>query len=141
MFKKIKPVCEKNSSVEHPEHQYTNTRVSEYMRKYGQGKIDVLPTDSRPEVNDPRTPDQMLEDGFEPGLGTDELDVMAQLDQMRDKYENAVADIKATEKQKEQFDEAVKVLQNKNASYEQISDAYRILDELERKGKISRART
>lgn len=141
MFKKVKPVCEKNSPLEHPEHQFTNTRVSEYMRKYGQGKIDVLPTDSRPEVNDPRTPEEMLEDGFEPGLGTDELDVIQQLDELRDRYNAAVADIKATEKQKAQFDEAVKVLNDPNASYQQMSHAYSILQELERKGKITRART
>lgn len=142
MFKRIEPIAENNSDLDHPEHQTTNTRVSEYMRKYGQGKIDVMPTDPRPEVSDPRDVDDMLNgDDFEPALGTDELDVMMQLDQMRDKYNAAVADIQATEKQKSQFDEAIKVIKDSNSSYEQVSHAYAILEELERKGKISRART
>lgn len=42
----------------HPEHETRNTRVSEYLRKYGQGKIDTLPTDSRPVVKDERSDDE-----------------------------------------------------------------------------------
>lgn len=141
MFQRIKPISEDNSTLEHDEHQVTNTRVSEYMRKYGQGKIDVMPTDTRPEVNDDREPSAMLDDDFTPGLGTDELDVMQRLDSMRERYANAVADIKATEKQKAQFDEAVKTLNDPNASSEKQYHAMAILDELSKKGKITRVRT
>lgn len=141
MFQRINPVFEQNSDLEHEEHQVTNTRVSEYMRKYGQGKIDVMPTDTRPEVDDPRTDEEKLSDDFTPGLGTDELDVMAKLDEMKERYQNAVADIKVTEKQKAQFDEAIKVLNNPNSSSDAQYHALALLEELERKGKITRART
>ena len=141
MFQKIIPIAENNSALDHEEHQVTNTRVSEYMRKYGQGKIDVMPTDTRPEVNDDRDVDSMLNDDFVESLGTDELDVRCRLDKMRERYNNAVADIKATEKQKAQFDEAIKVLNDPNASSDSQYHALAILDELSKKGKITRART
>lgn len=141
MYAKVEPIAENNSTLEHEEYQVTNTRVSEYLRKYGQGKIDVMPQDSRPEVNDDREVNEMLDEDFTPGLGTDELDVMAKMDAMKERFENAVADIKATEKQKAEFDEAVKVLKDPNSSSDSRYHAMSILEDLENKGKIKRART
>lgn len=141
MFARQKPAFEHNSLLEHDEHQEMNTRVSEYLRKYGQGKIDELPKDSRPEVSDDRPDDEKLNDEFVDSLGTDELDVIAQLEAMRERYENAVADIKATEKQKQQFDDAVRVINDANSTPVQVREAYAVLNELESKGKITRART
>lgn len=140
MFRRdFKRSFEVNSGVLHPEHESRNTRVSEYLRKYGQGKIDNLPQDNRPEVIDSRTVDEKLDDGpLMPGLGTDELDVMAELSRMKDKWNNAVTDIETTKKDKQKFDAAVKVINDKNASYQQQRDAFRILEELEKKGKIKK---
>lgn len=140
MFKREKPVYESNSLLEHEDRQVTNTRVSEYLRKYGQGKIDSMPTDSRSEVVDDREPDQMLDDEFVDGIGTDELDVMAELDRMKERYQAAQADISATQKQKEAFDAAVKILNDPNSSTDKVREAYSVLEELEKKGKIARAR-
>lgn len=140
MFKREKPIFEKNARCEHEEHQATNTRVSEYLRKYGQGKIDTMPTDSRPEINDPRDTDDMLNDEFVDNLGTDELDVMMELDRMKERFQAAEADISATQKQKELFENAVKTINDTNSSANQKREAYAVLEELERKGKIVRAR-
>lgn len=141
MFKKIEGSFEKNSGVKHPDYESRNTRVSEYLRKYGQGKMEKIPTDTRPQVNDPRTVDEMLDDNnFEPSMATDDLDVMLELDSMKDRYNDAVEEINLTKSQKLKFDNAVKVLKDQNSSNDARLDAYRILDELEKQGKISRAR-
>ena len=141
MFEKRKPIYEKLSLKEHPEHQEVNTSVAEYLRKYGQGKIDAMPTDPRPEVEDSRTVDEMLDSNeFEPSLGTDELDVLAELERMRAAYNNAEADLKATEKQKEAFDNAVKIINDNNSSTAERAEAFEVLKDLEAKGKIKRAR-
>lgn len=140
MYQKIKPVFEKNSILDHPEAQAVNTQVSEYLRKYGQGKIDELPKDSRPEINDDREPGEMLDDDFVDNLGTDELDVMQQLDSMKERLTLAQSDLKATQKQKEMFDNACKVLNDPNASTSEQIHAMNVLQELEKKGKVTYAR-
>lgn len=140
MYSKVKPVFETNSGLDHPEAQAVNTRVSEYLRKYGQGKIDELPKDSRPVVNDDREASDMLDDDFVDGIGTDELDVLAQLDNMKERISVAQADLKATERQKEMFENACKVLNDPNSSTSERVHAMNTLDDLEKKGKITYAR-
>lgn len=142
MFKRITDIhYEKNSHLLHREHEERNTRVSEYLRKYGQGKIDSMPTDARPQVNDQRTPDEMLDDNTpENHMAFDNLDALMELERKKADFEAAFADIELTQKQKEKFDAAVKVLNDKNSSYEQIKDAERILDELKEAKKLKRAR-
>lgn len=142
MFRRdIKHCFEPNSGVLHAEYEERNTRVSEYLRKYGQGKIDSMPIDNRPTVNDSRTVDEMLDDDdVTARLGADNLDVLMELDRKKADFEAAFADIELTQKQKEKFDAAVKVLNDKNSSYEQQQDALRILDELKEAKKVTRAR-
>lgn len=139
---KEKPVFESVSRDVHPEHQTRNTRVSEYLRKYGQGRIDSMPTDNRPLVTDNRSVDEMLSDPdkLTSSLGTDELDVLVEMQQKADDFEAAFKDIELTRKQKEKFDAAIRVLRDKNASYDQLSDASRIIEELEQAKKVTRAR-
>lgn len=129
-------------SALHPEHETRNTRVSEYLRKYGQGKIDTLPTDSRPVVKDERPDDEKLENTSKltDSLGTEELDILLEMQNKAKDFENAFQDIELTKKQRESFDKAIKVLNDANASYEQKADAYRILDELEQAHKVNRVR-
>lgn len=137
----IKTAFEYNDGVDHPDLQHVNTRVSEYLRKYGTGQIDKIPQDTRQEITDNRTPDQMLAEGeMVPGLGTDDLDVMQELSRMRERYVAAIEAINMDKSDKNKFDKAMKVINDKNASYEAQMDAYRILEELEQKGKITRAR-
>jgi len=140
LIKGYKPKFEKNSKIEHKEKQCVNTSVSEYMRKYGQGKIDQLPTDPRPEVNDPRDTEQQLNDADALPMGFDELDAMERLASMKDRYKDAVADIKATEKQKEIFLHATQVLDDPNASDAEKLHAAAELNRLEKLGKVTRAR-
>lgn len=142
MFRRdIKPRLEHNSGIMHPEHEERNTRVSEYLRKYGQGKIDSMPTDNRPVVNDSRSVDEMLEDSdITNHMGTDQLDAIMELDRKKADFEYAFADIELTKKQKEKFDAAVKVLNDRNSSYEQRKDAERILNELQDAKKVKRVR-
>lgn len=133
-------VYEPNDGILHSEHESRDTRVSEYLRKYGQGKIDVMPTDSRPQVVDDRSDDEKISDPFVPSLGTDELDVFQQLEANREKFQAAQADIEMTKKDRVRFDNAIKIINDDNASIDAQRDAYRILEELERKGKVSRVR-
>lgn len=130
------------SQVEHPEHETRQTRVSEYLRKYGMGKIDVIPQDTRPVVNDPRTPDEMLEypDKLTSALGTEPLDALIEIQNQSETYKKALAEIELTKKQKADFDAAVKVLNDPNSSDESKYDAHRILEELYAAKKITRAR-
>lgn len=141
MHKFLKPQFEVVSPDKHKEYQVRNTRVSEYLRKYGQGKIDSLPTDSRPVVIDPRSDDDKLSNNDKlDHMSNDELDVLTMYQDKLSDFEAAISEIKLTQKQKEQFDAAAKVLNDKNASYEQKADAYRILQELEEQHKVTRAR-
>lgn len=137
----VNTTFEKNSGIPHPEHEVRNTRVSEYLRKYGQGKIDSLPTDNRPMVNDTRSTDEKLDHpDVTDRFGADPLDVMMELDRKKEDFEKAFEEIELTSKQKERFDAAKKVLENPNSSYEQKSDAHRILEELQESKKVTRTR-
>ena len=144
MFKRIKPSFEKNSGILHKDYQVRETRVSDYMRKYGTGHADpnLMPQDRRVEVTDEREVDDMLDmDSFEPSLGTDELDVLSIIESNRDKFAKMVEDIKMTKRQRIEFDDAMKVLNDVNATYESKQKALSVLDELEQKKVISRARS
>lgn len=137
MFKRENPVYENVSSELHPEHQDVNTRVSEYLIKYGQGKLDRMPNDTRQEVQDDRTVDQMLEDDDPTlALSTEELDVLLASQEAAERFEKAQLDIKATQAQRVKFDNAVAVLQDKNASADARRSAYAILAKLEKDGKL-----
>lgn len=133
---------ERISTQIHPEHETRNTRVSEYLRKYGQGKIDSLPTDMRSEVHDNRSVDEMLDNPnkIADSLGAEQLDVLVEMQNRQADYEKALQEVELTKKQRKQFDAAVKVLNDSNASYEQKMDANRILEELYQAKKITRAR-
>lgn len=126
----------------HKEHETRNTRVSEYLRKYGTGRIDMMPTDRRPEIKDNRTSDEMLTDvdKLTNNLGTEELDVLLEMQNKREDFESAFADIELTNKQKEQYDAAMKILNDKNSSYEEQVNAVAILEELKAAEKVTRAR-
>lgn len=137
MFEKRKCRFEKNSGLRHKEFESRNTRVSEYLMKYGQGKIDSLPQDTRSEVSDPRSENEMLEQGDDFPLGTEELDVLIKLQESAADFEAAFAEIELTKNQRVKFENAMKVLKDENASLDAKRDAYSILDELKSKGKIS----
>lgn len=130
------------NSLLHPDHESRNTRVSEYLRKYGQGKIDTLPTDNRPVVTDNRSVDEMLDNPNKvaDSLGSEQLDVLLEMQNKQSDYEQALKDIELTKKQRESYDAAIKVLNDSNASYDQKMDAHRILEELIQAKKVTRVR-
>lgn len=133
---------EHNDGVEHKDYENRNTRVSEYLRKYGQGKIDSLPTDSRPEIHDARSDDEKIDAPTDVTnqMASEQLDILLEMQSKAEDFEKAFADIQLTAKQAEKYKSALKVLKDKNASYEQTLDAYRILDELKESHKVTRAR-
>lgn len=134
----ISRVSEKLSDVRHAEYQNVNTRVSEYLLKYGQGKIDAMPTDNRPEVTDDRTVDQMLDDETpEFDISSDELDVLLEFQKNADKFEQARLAIESSAKDKTAFENAMKVLNDPNSSDEAKRDSYRILEKLNQQGKVT----
>lgn len=142
MFRKLNDEelqFDKCSSVLHPEYQHFDTEVSAYLRKYGTGALEKLPTDTRSEVTDERTTDEMLaEDEMVASLGTDELDILMEFDRKKADFEAAFKDIELTKKQSQKFQKAMKILEDKNASDDAKFDAYRILNEL--KERVTRTR-
>lgn len=138
-YKKFPPVGEKNSGINHPEYEVRETRVSDYLRRYGTGKIEDLPTTSAPEVHDDRTVDEMLDSEFEPSLGTETVDVLMEIERNKERFEKAAAAIEASKTDKKRFDDAISVLRDGDAPYARKVEAYQILQELEDKGMIVRA--
>lgn len=142
MFKRLKDSemqFDKTDTKLHPEHQVFDTTVSYYLRKYGTGQLEQLPFDTRREVKDDRTDEDMLnDDGLIDGLGTDDLDVLMELERKRDAFEAAFKDIELTKAQKQKFDKAMQILSNNDSSLESKQDAYEILEEL--KDKVTRTR-
>jgi hypothetical protein len=127
---------EKNSGINHPDYESRNTTVSEYLRKYGTGRIDELPKDTRPEIVDDRPDDEKINDEFVDGLGTDELDVMMMLNENAERFKKARIALEEDEKKRVSFDNAVKVLNDPNSSEDAKRDALRILEKLEKAGKV-----
>lgn len=136
MFKRIKCAKQVIEQDLHPEHQNRDTTVSSYLMKYGQGKIDEMPSDSRPEIKDNRSVDEMLEEGDPFGLGTEELDVLTALQDSADKWNTVRSEAIQNKNDRTKFENAVKVLNDENASLEAKRHAYSIIDKLDRDGKL-----
>lgn len=136
MFKRIKTAKQVMCQELHPEHQNRDTTVSSYLMKYGQGKIDEFPSDTRPEIKDNRSVDEMLDEGDPFGLGTEELDVLTALQDSADKWMNVRSEAIQNEKDREKFDNAVKVLNDPNATLDAKRDAYAIIEKLDRDQKL-----
>lgn len=140
MYKKREKHYEKLSDERHAEFEVKDTRVSDYLRRYGTGHIEDLPTTSAPEVKDDRTEEEMLNSEFEPTMATESVDILMEIERNKERFEKAVAEIELTASQKKRFDDAVRVLNDDNASIDSKREAYSILQELEDTGKLTRAR-
>jgi len=139
MFAKREPKKVKLCSDPHPDYEQVNTSVSEYFRKYAQGKVDNMPTDSRPTVTDDRPTDEMLNDDSRTNhMSCDDLDALHELEQHREEFEAAINEIELSEKQTKAFKDAVKIIDDPNSTVDQKREAYEVLEEL--KDKITRAR-
>lgn len=139
MFKRKKTAKVEVDSTPHPDFEQVNTSVSEYFRKYAHGKIENLPQDSRPEVADDRTSDEMLNDDSKMNhMSCDDLDVLQEYEMHREDFENAIKDIELTKAQAKAFKDACDVLDNPNSSLQQKKEAYEVLEEL--RDKVTRAR-
>lgn len=141
MFKRIKPVFEHCTNYKHPEAQNVDTRVSEYLRKYGQGKIDDLPQDRRAVVTDERTVEQMLDDDARVDhMAFDELDAISELASKREAFLKARDEIEMNKKDIEAADAAMKIIDDPNSSESKKLEACAVLDELIESGKAKRVR-
>lgn len=139
MFARRKKIFTVPDSTPHPDAEQINTSVSEYFRKYSQGKIENLPTDSRPTVDDQRSPEEMLEDDSKINhLGCDDLDALHEMAAHREEFEAALKDIELTKAQSKAFQDAVKILDDPRASIDEKAEAYEVLREL--KDKVTRVR-
>lgn len=140
MYKHRKPVYERVSSERHADFEVKDTRVSDYLRKYGTGHIDDFPTTSAPEVHDDRSEEEMLNSEFEPSMATETIDILMEIDRNKDRFKAAVDEIELTEKQKKDFNDAMDALDDPNSPLDRKREAYSILQELMNSGKVSRAR-
>lgn len=138
-YEKRKVVFQDLEYENHPEYEIRETRVSDYLRKYGTGHIEDLPTSSAPEITDKRTVDQMLDEP-EPHMSTESVDILIEIEKNKDRFAAAAADLELTLAQKKDFDDAVAALNDPNTPNERRIEAYRVLSDLEKKGKIARAR-
>lgn len=139
MFKRKKCKLEELELTPHPDFEQVNTSVSEYFRKYSQGKIENLPQDSRPEVTDDRSDADMLNDDSKINhMSCDDLDALMEYEKHRQEFEDAIKDIELTQKQRDVFVSATKVLDDPNSTIEKKREAYEALEEL--KDKVTRAR-
>lgn len=139
MFKRKKCNLEELDLTPHPDFEQVNTSVSEYFRKYSQGKIETLPQDTRPEVSDDRTDaEKLVDDSKINHMSCDDLDALQEYEQHRQEFEDAIKDIELTQKQREVFLQATKTLDDPNATLEKKREAYQALEEL--KDKVTRAR-
>lgn len=139
MYKHRKPVFEKLSHEPHPDFEVKETRVSDYLRRYGTGHIDDFPTASAPEVHDDRSVDEMLSSEFEPEMATESVDIVMEIERNQERFEKAIKELELTKAQRKQFDDAVAVLNDKNADFERKREAYAILDDLASSGKVKRS--
>lgn len=143
MIPKTKLQYEEVDSTKHLEHQERNTRVSEYLKKYGVGKLEDLPTDKRPTITDERSVDEMLDDvrgGMVDLLSFDELDALSEFNSRKEEFEKMRAEIELTEKQSLTFDRAMSVLNSANASRDDKQEALAVLEELQKSGKVTHTR-
>ena len=160
--KRIKPVFDDlDYDLNHPEYEIRETRVSDYLRRYGTGHIDDLPQTSAPEVPNERLSkamDSVLDkkaseadksaafnvvqeelEGFVPTMSTESIDVLAEIEANRERFEKAAEDIELTATARKKFNAALSVINNPNASLDAKREAYSILDSLTSQG-YARAR-
>lgn len=140
MYKHRKPVFQPVDPHNHPDYEIKDTRVSDYLRRYGTGHLDDLPQTSAPEISDDRTVDEMLDSDFEPSMSTETVDILMEIEKNKDRFEKAAAELELTKKQRQQYDDAIKVLNDSNAPNDRQREAYSILMELMEKGKVTRVR-
>lgn len=141
MYSRFKPVFESVSDDLHPEYEIKSTRPSDYLRKYGTGKLEDLPQSSAPEVVDGRNVEQMLEDpaGLD-HMSTETVDILMEIEANKDKFAAALQARDLSARDKEDFDAAVAVLNDPNSSADRKREAFSILEELYHDGKITRTR-
>lgn len=128
---RIKPVCEVlDYKNKHKDFEIKETRVSDYLRRYGTGHIEDVPQNTAPEVRDDRTVEQMLEEPFVEHLSTEPVDVIMLIDANRERFEKAFKELELTKTQHKRFKDALSVINNPNASHDSKREAYSILEEL-----------
>lgn len=140
--KVVEPAFEQNDGVLHPEHQVVNTRISYYMKMYASGKIDELPTTNM-------VPDRELPDGVRnellngvlpiPEMGTDPVEVMEYLNENREKFINLVNEYNLCVTDREKYDRAISVLNDKNASIDEKIEASAVLQKIEQNARARKS--
>lgn len=129
-----KPVFERNSKLPHAKFERRETRVSEFMRLYSTGKLENIPENKTQELpDDPRSEDAMFDDGFCPEFGTEPVEVFQMIEDMKEKYDAAIAEIKDNSKKYKRYKLAMSIFNNPQSSLAQKTQAANVLRELKLK--------
>lgn len=151
--KRVKPIYENiDYKSNHPEYEIKETRVSDYLRRYGTGHIDDVPQNRAPEVANERVTtamDTILDkkanevarskafevlneetDGFVPHMSTETVDVLEEIEANKERFEKALKDIELTKTASKRYRDALSVINNPNASTDAKREAYSILNGL-----------
>lgn len=131
-----KPVFERNSGVNHPDYEIKETRVSDFLRRFGTGHIDDLPTTSSPEISDDRTVDEMLSDPFVPHMSNESVDILSMIEENKDRFDAAFHELELTKSQHKKFKEALSAIKDPNCPFERKREAYSVLEKLSADGKL-----
>lgn len=125
------PVYERNVRTPHKDFERRETRVSEFMRLYSAGRSEQIPECKIQTLpDDPRSEDAMFDDAFCPGMGTEPVEVFQMIDDMMEKYEAAIKEIKDSANNCKKYKNALSVYKNPNSSQDQKYNAAKILREL-----------
>lgn len=134
----VTPVYEVNSGVMHPEHQEINTRVSHYLRQYATGKISEFPTNGL--IQNRELPEGLRKDLLNrnlplPEMGTDPVEIMDYLNANRERLESLVQEYNLAVSDQQEYDSAMAVVNDPNSTPEQIANAVRKLESIEKKAR------
>lgn len=129
-------ICEHNSDIEHKEKQNVDTSVAHMFEKFRTGRIEDLPTTRVPEMpEDTRTDEEMLNDDFTPGLGTDPIELMNRYAALRESLEKDFAEFKSKKKDQKKYKDALSVIDNPQSTPEARARAYQTLDALRKNAR------
>lgn len=151
--KRVKPITEDlDYKHNHSDYEIKETRVSDYLRRYGTGHIDDVPQTKAPEVSNERVSSAMdiildkkaneverskafevlneETDGFVPHMSTETIDVLAEIEANKERFENALKDIQLTKTASKRYNDALAVVNNPNAPLDSKREAYSVLESL-----------
>lgn len=151
--KRVKPQYDDlDYKSNHAEYEIKETRVSDFLRRYGTGHIEDVPQNKAPEISNERVSsamDTILDkkaneverskafevlneetEGFIPSMATETIDVLAEIEANKERFEKAFNEIELTKTASKKYKDALSVINNPNAPLDAKREAYATLDSL-----------